>query len=143
MFRESFFCVKGAVKLLGESAPTTSESDMKCILLLLYWKFWHLWYFCTKWNFVNINILSREDIKNFRYCLHVLIPAEVEVKYWFPVLNHCLTVFIDVLIEISPHLIYFQITHFLCSLHFHNCLVFYYFEYAFINVKHFKHSTFR
>lgn len=94
MFRESFFYAEGAMKWLDESAPSTSESGVKCTLSLLHWKFWYLWNFCIKWNIVDINILLREDIKKFRYCLHILIPAEIEVMYWFPVLTHYLTVFI-------------------------------------------------
>lgn len=143
MFRGSFFYMEEAMKWLDESAPSTSESGVKCILLLLHWKFWYLWNFCTKWNFVNINILPREDIKKFRYCLQILIPAEVEVMHWFPVRNHYLTVFICLCTNWNiPTLNIFPNNS--CFMFFTSSQLpsFYYFEYTFRNVKYFKHSTF-
>lgn len=111
------------------------ESGVKCILLLSHWKFWYLWNFCTKWNFVNINILPSEDIKKLRYCLHILISAEEGVMYWFPVLNHYLTVFICLyanwnipILNIFPNnscFVFFtssQLPSFLLFwIHFHKC----------------------
>lgn len=52
MFRESFFYAEGAKKWLDESAPSTSESGVKCIFatftlrILVLAKFLHEMKFC-------------------------------------------------------------------------------------------------
>lgn len=103
----------------------------QCVLSLLLWEFCYLW-------------IVWENTKDFRYCFQVLIPAEVEIIYSFPVMNHYLSIFVcfcmswtNPIINIFPNAPYLSIFHIFTTAIFH------YFEYTFNNIQHFKHNILR